>query len=146
MVDLFQEEIQDLKFSVNKELVKDYPFLMPLNVHNGETLPDFHYECTWLDWMPDGWRIALGLDFCKELKEAAGDHLGEVKIYDIKEKYGELDICLGPLDSDIFESVYAVIDKYRELSTRYCIHCGKPATHITKGWIVPICDKCDVKK
>ena len=32
--------------------------------------------------------------------------------------------------------------KYEELSTYICGSCGEPATHITTGWIYPVCSSC----
>ena len=34
------------------------------------------------------------------------------------------------------------LDKYEELSFKTCIFCGEPATQMTTGWILPVCDSC----
>ena len=63
-------------------------------------------------------------------------------ITDIKEKYG----TLRWYDNGNTGSGYDIISKYARLSEDTCIKCGKPATHMTEGWIMPLCDECDAKK
>ena len=41
--------------------------------------------------------------------------------------------------------IYDIINKYESLSKRICIHCGKPATKVSVGWISPWCDECAKK-
>ena len=33
-------------------------------------------------------------------------------------------------------------ENYEDMSAKTCIVCGEPATHMTKGWICPVCDNC----
>ena len=58
----------------NYFLVKKYPFLKPsmgysCDMHTHRKDYKYHYEETWLDCLPPGWRKAFGLKLCKELKE-----------------------------------------------------------------------------
>lgn len=127
----------------NKQLIENYPFLMPYNVWTGKPIEDYDYEYTWLDDMPDGWRNAFGLQMCEELKQALLEEggeklLNEYKIDQIKEKFG----YLRWYDSWTTKKVQDIISKYEDLSARTCIQCGKPATRITTGWIAPYCDDC----
>ncbi len=138
----------------NKALCKKYPFLIPSNRWSGklitegagfwpgepDSVPDYDWEFTELDDMPDGWRSAFGEQLCEELKaalEAAG-FLEKYRIIQIKEKYG----FLRWYDNGNCDEGYKVIRKYEDLSKRICINCGKPATRITTGWISPFCDDC----
>ncbi len=127
----------------NKQLIEQYPFLMPYNVWTGKMLEDYNYEYTWLDDMPDGWRNAFGLQMCEEIKQAlledGGEQLlNEYKIDQIKEKFG----YLRWYDNWTTKKVQDIIYKYEDISARTCISCGKPATKISRGWICPWCDDC----
>ena len=131
------------KREYNKQLIEQYPFLMPYNIWTGKPIEDYDYEYIWLDDMPDGWRNAFGLQMCEELKQALLEEggkklLSEYKIVQIKEKFG----YLRWYDSWTTKKVQDIIHKYEDLSARTCIQCGKPATRITTGWIAPYCDEC----
>ena len=83
------------KREYNKQLIEQYPFLMPYNIWTGKPIDDYDYEYIWLDDMPDGWRNAFGLQMCEELKQALLEEggeklLSEYKIIQIKEKFGYL--------------------------------------------------------
>ena len=138
----------------NRALCEKYPFLIPSNAFSGkrinegagfwpgspEEIPEWDYEFTELDHMPHGWRIAFGEQLCDELKaelEKAGI-LDKYRIWQVKEKYG----TLRWYDNVNTKAGYDILSKYEELSARTCIHCGKPATRITQGWISPYCDDC----
>ena len=103
----------------------------------------FPTSYTELDQMSIGWKKAFGKEFCKDLKKAiikTGGHelLFNFRITQIKEKYGELRVYYEGYGEEIDK----VIEKYRQLSQKTCIMCGKPATYISKGWISPYCDDC----
>lgn len=144
----------------NRELCEKYPFLIPSNRWSGiriteasgggywpgnpEEIPEYDYEYTELDELPDGWRNAFGEQICEDLKrellEAGGEKaLNDYRITQIKEKFGGLrwydDGCTDRWYSEI-------LPKYETLSERTCIRCGKPATLISTGWISPWCDEC----
>ena len=94
----------------NRHLCTLYPFLIPSNRFSGkrincgekgywpgdpEEMPEWDYEFTELDDMPDGWRIAFGEQMCAEIKQALLEEggeklLNEYRILQIKEKYGLL--------------------------------------------------------
>lgn len=151
MIQLSKEE--------NKALCEKYPFLIPRNRFSGmriteaqdggywpgtpEEVPEYDYEYTELDEMPDGWRIAFGEQMCEEIKQellrAGGEKLlNEYMIVQIKEKYGGLRFY----DNGFTKEGFDIIAKYERLSERTCICCGKPATKISKGWVSPFCDDC----
>lgn len=140
----------------NRALCEKFPFLIPTNRWSGkrindaagggywpgspEAVPEYDYEYTELDSMPDGWRAAFGEQLCEELKaelEKAGA-LDSYRITQIKEKFG----TMRWYDSGNTEAGYKILSKYEALSIRTCICCGKPATRIATGWISPYCDDC----
>ncbi len=145
--------IDKAEIAKNKKLVHRYPFLAPKEYdwdYYEETgndrliIPDtYDYTWTWLDGMPNGWREAFGADLCKELWDelVKHDYLDGYVIYDVKEKYGMLRIYDGGVPIGA-ESIWDVIEKYSKLSEVTCCNCGKPATKITKGYILPFCDDC----
>ena len=144
----------------NKELCEKYPFLIPHNrwsrkriteAQDGgywpgspEEVPEYDWEYTELDDMPDGWRIAFGEQLCEDLKRellAAGGQkaLEDYMVVQIKEKYG----YLRWYDNGCTERWYReILPKYEALSERTCLHCGKPAKFISAGWISPWCEDC----
>lgn len=142
----------------NKALCERFPFLIPWNRWSGtliteaqnggfwpggpDSAPEFDWEYTELDEMPDGWRIAFGEQMCEELREAlvADDDLYRWRIVQMKEKYGQL--RLYDNGWKVGSKVPDIIAKYERLSERTCICCGKPATKITTGWVSPYCDAC----
>lgn len=138
----------------NRRLCEKYPFLIPSNRWSGkritegagfwpespDSVPEWDYENTELDDMPEGWRIAFGEQLCAELKaELEKDgFLDKYRIVQIKEKFGEL----RWYDNYGTVAMTRIIDKYSVMSARICLCCGKPATRITQGWIAPFCDEC----
>lgn len=108
-----------------------------------DEIPEYNYEFTELDDMPDGWRDAFGIQMCEEIREAllaAGGEkaLREYRITQIKEKYGSL----RWYDMGSTKEILDIISKYAEMSKRICVRCGKPATQVSCGWISPWCDEC----
>ncbi len=140
----------------NKRLCDTYPFLIPSNRFSGKRIncgekgywpgdpdempPEWDYEYTELDDMPDGWRKAFGEQMCTEIKQALVEEglLDDYRITQIKEKYG----CLRWYSNFSTRKVEQIINKYEELSLRTCIICGAPATRLSRSWICPYCDKC----
>ena len=141
----------------NKALCERFPFLIPTNAWSGrritdgagfwpgdpDHIPEYDWEYTELDNMPDGWRIAFGEALCEELKAAldAVGYTDKYRIVQIKEKYG----FLHWYDGGNTKEGYQVISKYEEISKRTCIYCGEPVTLISTGWISPYCDCCASK-
>ena len=121
----------------NKELVEEFPFLLPRNRFTGEVPKDYDYSYTELDSMPEGWRKAFGIQLCKELKKALGESVSNYRVTQIKEKYG--DLCW--YDYGGTEESYKVLDKYQTISAHICILCGKPGELDFDGWILPLCEE-----
>mgnify|MGYP007104063865 CR=1 FL=1 len=127
----------------NWVLCGKYPFLVPRYEWSGEILKDYDYTSTYLDDMPDGWKIAFGEMMCEEIKQelVRCNYLNEYRILQIKEKYGGLRWYDN--GTPIGCKVQEIIDKYSVLSENICIICGKPDVPIIgSGWICPYCKKC----
>jgi hypothetical protein len=92
------------------------------------------------DAVPEGWRIAFGDQYLRDLKNQLKKDgmLYSWRILQIKEKFGTLRLYCNMGSEDL----YKLIDKYEDLSWNTCINCGKPATKISNGWISPYCDDC----
>lgn len=111
-----------------------YPFM---------TLYDWRGKRCWIgsfyDCLPVGWQKAFGHRLMKELKKAAKKDKLKLVIYDIKEKWGFLNIHTN---AEFNSEIDNVIAKYEELSRKVCINCGKPAKYRSKGWIAYYCETC----
>jgi hypothetical protein len=109
--------------------------------------PIFHCIPTYTEWdaMPEGWRKAFGDDMLNELntiyKKFNRVQKKHFRILQIKEKYGSLRFYTSFTTPELA----GLIIKYEALSKQTCIECGYPATHMTKGYILPLCDECDKK-
>lgn len=127
-INLADEEVKQY----NKKLCEKYPFLEY----------DDEYLGTWLDDMPDGWRIAFGIEMCEELKDKLirTNFMDKYQILQIKEKYGSLRWYTGGVPRDL--KLHEIVDKYEKMSEKICIVCGKPATCYTTRWLLPFCKKC----
>lgn len=129
----------------NKELIKEYPFLLPRNVWTGEILKDYDYSFTELDCMPEGWKKAFGKLLCEDIKKELikANFLDKYRICEIKEKYG----TLRWYDFGAPEEVTKILYKYEHISEYTCATCGKVNVPIyNSGWILPQCTKCFEKK
>lgn len=123
----------------NKRLIERYPFLQPRNVFTDKIPENYDYSWTRADEVEDGWR-ELFLQMCEEIREPLieANYLDKFRFSQIKEKYGTLRMY----NFGAPEKVHDIIYKYENLSGRTCVHCGKPATKISQGYILPYCDDC----
>lgn len=126
----------------NLELCSKYPILCIRSRKDGKVSDEYDYSMTELDDIPPGWRSAFGKEWVQEIQEAINelpeDIREQVYITQLKEKYG----CFRQYFSHYTDKLREVIRKYEDKSERICIHCGKPATKISTGWISPWCDDC----
>ena len=78
----------------NTELVARYPFLAANVTWFGDIIESYDPEAdgTYLDDMPEGWKIAFGEQMCEELRNELikWDWLDKYHILQVKEKYGSL--------------------------------------------------------
>lgn len=152
---MYEEAFEEQRKEYNKALIDKYPWLS-LNrewfwseeesEYNGYYKNvEEDYMLTWLDMIPDGWRLAFGLDMVEELDKEIKKWscLDQFIIMDIKEKWGTLrvDISAEPVGSNIHD----ILDKYVELSYDTCVMCGKKAKYFSRGYILPLCEDCKNK-
>lgn len=126
-----------------------YDWLNIRNVFSGEVIiNDENGEpYSYLDDIPRGWRIAFGEVMVDELNDILVKYnfADKYRISQIKEKFGGLRWYDNGFPADGYDEYNAWLDRYEKLSYDTCIRCGKLATHITKGWIEPLCNECDKK-
>lgn len=129
----------------NKALIEKYPWLRIRNQEDFDPYPteEFNeYDWTWLDDMPDGWRIAFSERMCEELQKELErvNFVDKYRIVQIKEKYGDLRWYTGgvPINSSLDD----IARKYERMSEELCIRCGAPAKWESVGWISPYCNDC----
>ena len=123
----------------NKELIEQYPFLLPRSVWTGEPIEDYDYTWTELDEIPEGWRNVYGMLICEDLVRTLGDYANKFYFVEIKEKYGGLRMY----DNGATEEWYDQLRKYEHLTECTCINCGKIGVPLTNtGWILPLCRDC----
>lgn len=149
----------------NKELIERYPFLAYENIDYSEQA-----DCTILDEMPIGWKIAFGEEMCEKIRQAlieenkkeeyTEEKLKEMadlygiefkndkidllhiwKIEQLKEKFGEMRLYPNFFN----EEIRNIINDYSIKSWHTCCMCGKPAMWESTDWICPYCDDCKPK-
>ena len=94
--------------------------------------------------MPVGWSKAFGTKICDEIWDVLVKYNVQEQYYvlQVKERYGELCWYYGGIGGSACDEVDDIIDKYEAISARTCVGCGKPATKLSIGWILPHCDRC----
>lgn len=124
------------KYIYNYFLCLRYPFYKSRNVFDGK----FNgYGFTWYDAIPIGWRKAFGKQFSKDLKKQLkkDNQLKTFRFSDIKEKWGTLHIYTFGCS----EECWGLLDRYKELSSHYCIECGKKGEIHSEYYSAPLCNK-----
>lgn len=124
--------IKKNKYYFQYYLLKIWYFILSLL----NSIPDY----TEWDAVPEGWNRAFGKQFLKDLKKQLkkDNMLYEWRIMQIKEKYGTLRLYCNYGSKELYDLIYS----YENKSWNYCIKCGKPMTHVSKGWISPYCSDC----
>lgn len=114
----------------NMLLCLRYPFLR---------IPGMYFSETWYDDVLTGWQKGFGRQMLRDIRKACvkTHSLHRMKILEVKEKWGMLDIiCICQ------DEVQKAVMKWEDLSRSYCCLCGKPATEQTDGWIRYYCKDC----
>lgn len=137
--------IKNLKKRYNNFIIcMKYPFFWPRNVWTGKKCSGF-FSYTLLDYLPKGWYKAFGLQMAEEIQKCINklpkNERKQIKITQIKEKYGKL--CI--YTTYTFSELDKIIFKYERLSEITCNVCGKIATHISIGYILPYCHDCKLQ-
>ena len=125
----------------NFKLWWKYPFIRPRTMTHDKYCSEF-FSYTLLQAFPKGWLKAFGIQFCEDLKKALAHYNKGIqktfRIYDIREKYGKLQVLCNWYTPEINE----VLRKYEKLSQKTCIYCGHKAKWLSKGYILPYCNDC----
>lgn len=74
------------------------------------------------------------------------DFVDEYRIIQVKEKFAQLRWYDNGIPIEASKEYDDWLSKYETLSEEICIVCGDKASHTTKGWILPLCDKCGIIK
>lgn len=131
------------KYIYNFILCLRFPFIKVKHRFDGKFCG---YGSTELDFLPQGWKKAFGIDICKDLKacfKKTKNKKFRYSIAQIKEKWGSLRWYDNGVPQDISKEYEEIIKKYEEISKNTCILCGKYAIIINnKGWFEPICNNC----
>lgn len=124
---------------LNEKMISVFPFLLPKNRFTGYAVENFDY--TYNEWssIPYGWNKAFGYKLLVSLYKSLRFHrvLNDFNIYNIKEKWGHLD-----MSTRSYDFTDKIIDKYWSLSIAYCINCGRPVRYY-KG--IYLCNSCFMK-
>lgn len=132
---------EEEKLIINKFVYRLYKILSWVNLRILDPICFIPID-TELDEMPKGWREAFGLQMCEEIKQELKKHKGALRRYrilQIKEKFGGLRWYDAWSTDKILNDI---IPKYKAISFKTCINCGKPAEYISRGWISPYCSDC----
>lgn len=91
----------------------------------------------WIEDLPEGWwKLARAMIYeCESIYP-------EWEITDLKEKWGAIRCYDSGVPSTLRNKIDKILDQYENLSSKTCCRCGKPATKISTGWILPFCDDC----
>lgn len=115
----------------------------------------------WYWCFPKGWFNAFGKFMLNDIDELLDMYGCAIKIYDLKEKYGELrmyfncDYEVSYWDEEYSdeaietlthcqEMIEEIVDKYSHISRYICMVCGKLDTPMLDigGYVAPICKEC----
>lgn len=123
---------------LQQKLFEQFPWIKPDESDRQSPWTLFGFE------IDDGWFSLLQGLFIeiKELYKSRGLPVN-LKIGQIKEKFGELMVYFDFETEDLYEEVLALALKYRQLSKSVCYVCGGQASqHKILNWFVTLCDPC----
>ena len=103
------------------------------------------------DFLPEGWTDTFIPEMKRELANVLGSYIDDFTVFQIKDKYGSLRVYWSWADRNytndeakdigiLTTDIKAIIRKYEKISEKTCVVCGKEATKMTDGWIMPVCD------
>lgn len=121
-----------------QKLLEKYPFIQAYRWD--DTPIDGH---TVLGGMPDGWRKAFAIpmleDFAKAIDQDGLDPK-ELRVIDVKEKYGELRwYWCAKKESPNLDRITTL---YECVASAFCANCGRYPVMMTTGYILPLCEEC----
>lgn len=104
------------------------------------------------DLLPDGWTNTFIPEMKNDLAHMLGSYVDDFTVFQIKDKYGSMRMYWSWADRDydnkevddlkeLTNEVEAIVRKYENISKKTCVVCGKSATKMTTGWVMPICEE-----
>lgn len=93
-----------------------------------------NYE--WCYLIPFGWE-QLARKMIQECEAIDSSY----EIIDMKEKWGCLSVY-SSCETERYIEIEEIEEKYRKMSKKTCSKCGRIATRMSQGYILPFCDKC----
>lgn len=124
------------------KLTEQYPFLEDKDP-NTYMMPDE----SWVDCLPLGWQDEF-LNLCDKIETLLNKHnaLPGFSLVQVKEKFGSARVYWGiDTNQEIYDELTLLVDAFEHESGKICSVCGKPATHRSKGWVLPYCYHCAVQ-
>lgn len=125
-----------------KNLISEYPFLLPRNVWTDKINKDYDYSYCWFkDDIPQGWWKFFGIAYLNDLKEVLEkyNYVDKFRFSQVKEKYGGLRAYNFGAPEEWFSHEHA----WEYISKHTCVNCGKfPVKMRDDGWVCPWCDDC----
>ena len=107
-----------------------------------------------LEWLTENRRYIKNPDYNPDIEESRTNKQyiegpkRELKIFQIKEKFGEIRVYMENYPEDIKADIHEVIAKLEARTELTCYSCGKVEEDLiqTKGWISFICKECFDKR
>jgi hypothetical protein len=119
-------------FRINGEVMRKYTIIEP-DPTLENNLMMLGFQCG------DGWTSLIYEMLDKLQAIADSDGLDDLKVTEVKEKWGGLRVYLN----DYPKSVSAILDEYNERSTHICELCGEPGDlRYISGVYKTLCIKC----
>jgi hypothetical protein len=126
-----------MKDELEKIIIDKHPEMFTLQENENPIYPiKFGMECN------DGWFTIID-ELTDKIAEL--DTKKEIKIFQIKEKFGGLRYYLDSCPEELYAQVNNLIDDAEEKSYITCETCGKPGIKRGGGWISIRCDECEEK-
>lgn len=129
-----QKTVNFLNHLTRPVFLRVYPFMEIRDCHGQKTGSD------WMFMIPEGWR-KLVIAFCDDVMQAAKEDkidISRLEIHDMKKNNGALQIMTNVSSPRISEIIFV----YEHLSSMFCERCGAVPVSFTKGWVMPLCNKC----
>lgn len=104
---------------------------------------------SWLEYgVPEGWHEYIRDKVYEPLHELLKpDRVKAFYILQLKEKFGGLRLYYSvnsekyAISPEEYDKIDEIINVAEEATETLCYRCGEPAQYMTRGWILPVCEK-----
>ena len=97
--------------------------------------PCFDFSCG------TGWQTLI-TDLVEKLDALSPD----ITVVQVKEKFGALRFYIEQCPESVFDEAERLISEAEHLSARTCEVCGQPGKVREGGWLITLCDDCEVRR